>query len=90
VLTFCSHQEELIRIETDLKGLTGIEIVGVLGKDLEIICWFAALSRRRQGFDSPWDCHRILLGNQDVICRTRILIFFLVTLGVQIVTIKNS
>jgi len=34
MLTFCSHQEELAGIGRDRKGLTGIEIVGVLGKTL--------------------------------------------------------
>jgi hypothetical protein len=35
VLTFCSHQEELTGIDRDRKGVTGIEIVGVLGKTLK-------------------------------------------------------
>ncbi len=34
MLTFCSHQEEPTGIDRDRKGVTGIEIVGVLGKDL--------------------------------------------------------
>ncbi|MGO9565999.1 MAG: hypothetical protein ACLP5H_00515 [Desulfomonilaceae bacterium] len=46
MLTFCSHREGLTGIERDRKGLSGTEIVGVIGKDLEIIDWFAALSRR--------------------------------------------
>jgi hypothetical protein len=54
MLTFCSHREELTGIERDRKGLTGTEIVGVLGKDLVFTCWCVALSRRRQGFESPW------------------------------------
>jgi hypothetical protein len=48
--------------DRDRKGSTEIEIVGVLGKDLEIICWLTALSRRRQGFDSLWDCQEISRG----------------------------
>jgi hypothetical protein len=56
VLTFCSHQKELTGIERDRKGLTEIEFVGVLGKDLVFVGWFVALSRRRQGFETPWDC----------------------------------
>ena len=58
MLTFCSHQEGLKGIERDRKGLTGIENVGVLGKDLVFIGWFVALSRRRQGFKSPWGRQR--------------------------------
>ena len=46
MLTFCSHQEELTWIAGDREGLSGTEIVGVIGKDLEIIDWFVALSRR--------------------------------------------
>ena len=56
MLTFCSHQEKLAGIARDRGGLSGTEIVGVIGKDLEIIDLFVALSRRRQGFETPWDC----------------------------------
>ena len=47
VLTFCSHQQELKGIERDRKGLTGTEIVGVLGKDLV----FTGLSSPSHGGD---------------------------------------
>ena len=58
MLTFCSHQEKLAGIARDRGGLSGTEIVGVIGKDLEIIDWFAALSRR---------CPRaVLIEEQDI------------------------
>jgi hypothetical protein len=57
MLTFCSHHEELEGIERDRKGLTGTEIVGVFGKDLVFTGCIFALSRRRQGYETPWDCH---------------------------------
>ncbi len=59
MLTFCSHQEELAGIKRDRKGLTGTEIVGVFGKDLVFTGYIFALSRRRQGFETPWDCQRL-------------------------------
>jgi hypothetical protein len=62
MLTFCSHHEGLTGIEKDRKGLTGIENVGVLGKDLVFISWCVALSRRRQGFKSPWGRQSISKG----------------------------
>jgi len=45
VLTFCSHCE----------GLTGTEIVWLLGQIIDNVMDFFGLSRRRRGFEPPWD-----------------------------------